>query len=103
MSVSARPWLEHYPPEVPASIEYREAPLYSLLEDAAARHADLPALRFYGARLTYAQLWAEAQRFAAALAELGLRPGGRVALMLPNCPQYVIAYYGILRAGGIVA
>jgi long-chain acyl-CoA synthetase len=103
MSLSARPWLERYPPEIPASIEYPEAPLYSLLEDAAARHADLPALRFYGAQLTYAQLWAQAQRFAAALAELGLRPGARVALMLPNCPQYVIAYYGILRAGGTVA
>src|SRR5713226_3422328 len=102
-SISSRPWLHHYPPGVPATISYREAPLYALLEDSALAHPDLPALRFYNVRLTYAQLWAQAQRFAAALAELGVRKGDRVALMLPNCPQYVIAYYGTLRAGGVVA
>ncbi|MCA1647717.1 MAG: long-chain fatty acid--CoA ligase, partial [Chloroflexi bacterium] len=59
--------------------------------------------RFYNVRLTYAQLWAQAQRFAAALAEMGVCKGDRVALMLPNCPQYVIAYYGTLCAGGAVA
>ncbi|MGI9149479.1 MAG: long-chain-fatty-acid--CoA ligase [Chloroflexota bacterium] len=98
-----RPWLKHYPPDIPASIEYREDPLYCLLEEAAAKHPDLPALRFADIRLSYAHVWAEAQRFAAALAELGLQKGDRVALMLPNCPQYVIAYYGTLRAGGVVA
>src|SRR5579859_769572 len=102
-STSSRPWLKHYPPEAPASIEYRVAPLYSLLEDSAAAHPDLPAIRFYNVRLTYAQLWAQAQRFAAALAELGVKKGDRVALMLPNCPHYVIAYFGTLRAGGVVA
>jgi long-chain acyl-CoA synthetase len=102
-SISSRPWQQHYPPGVPTTINYREAPLYSLLEDAAAAHPDLPAIRFYNVRLTYAQLWSQAQRFAAALAELGVNKGDRVALMLPNCPQYVIAYYGALRAGGIVA
>lgn len=98
-----RPWLAHYPPQIPATIEYREAPLYTLLENAAHQYPDLPALRFYGVRLTYAVLWAQAQRLAAALSTLGVSKGDRVALMLPNCPQYVIAYYGVLRAGGIVA
>jgi long-chain acyl-CoA synthetase len=102
-SISSRPWLRHYPPEVPVTLSYREAPLYALLEDAAAAQPDLPALRFYNVSLTYAQLWVQAQRFAAALAELGVTKGDRVALMLPNCPQYVIAYYGTLRAGGVVA
>jgi long-chain acyl-CoA synthetase len=102
-SLESRPWLKHYPPQIPASIPYREVPLYSLLEDAAALHPDLPALRFLGVRLTYAQVWAQAQRLAAALVERGLKPGDRVALMLPNSPQYVIAYYGVLRAGGVVA
>jgi long-chain acyl-CoA synthetase len=102
-SIDSRPWLKQYPPEIPATIEYREAPLYSLLEDAASAYPDLPALRFATHRLTFAQVWAQAQRFAAALAALGLVKGDRVALMLPNCPQYVIAYYGTLRAGGIVA
>jgi long-chain acyl-CoA synthetase len=102
-SIDSRPWLKQYPPEIPATLEYREAPLYSLLEDAASAYPDLPALRFATHRLTFGQLWAQAQRFAAALAALGLVKGDRVALMLPNCPQYVIAYYGALRAGGIVA
>ena len=101
--IDSRPWLKQYPPEIPATLEYREAPLYSLLEDAASAYPDLPALRFATHRLTFAQVWAQAQRFAAALAALGLVKGDRVALMLPNCPQYVIAYYGTLRAGGIVA
>ncbi|MDQ6670897.1 MAG: long-chain fatty acid--CoA ligase [Chloroflexota bacterium] len=98
-----RPWLEHYPPEIPISLAYREVPLFNLLEQAAARHPQLPALRFAHIQLSYAHIWAQAQRFAAALAELGVRKGDRVALMLPNCPQYVVAYYGTLRAGGIVA
>jgi long-chain acyl-CoA synthetase len=102
-STPGRPWLKLYPPEIPQSVSYREAPLYSLLEDSATNHPDLPALRFYSVRLTYAQLWAQAQRFAAALSDLGVKKGDRVALMLPNCPQYVIAYYGTLRAGGTVA
>jgi long-chain acyl-CoA synthetase len=103
ITLESRPWLKQYPPEIPASIEYREAPLYSLLEDAAANYADLPAIRFHGVRLNYAQLWTQAQRFAGVLVELGVKQGARVALMLPNCPQYVIAYYGTLRAGGVVA
>ena len=78
-------------------------PVYQLLEEAAQRHPTLPALRFYHVKLNYAELWGRALRCAAALAELGVEKGDRVALMLPNCPQYVIAYYGTLRAGGIVA
>jgi len=102
-SISNRPWLQHYPDGVPTTINYREAPLYAILEDAAAAHPDLPAIRFYATRLNYGQLWTQAQRFAAVLADLGVKKGDRVALMMPNCPQYVIAYYGTLRAGGIVA
>jgi long-chain acyl-CoA synthetase len=102
-SLDNRPWLKHYPPEIPATIQYQEVPLYSLLEEAAAKFPDLTALRFATVRMTYAEVWAQAQRFAAALVELGVAKGDRVALMLPNCPQYVIAYYGTLRAGGIVA
>jgi long-chain acyl-CoA synthetase len=102
-SLDSRPWLKHYPAEIPQTISYREAPLYSLLEDSAARHPDLTAVRFYAHTLTYAQLWAQAQRIAAALGERGVRKGDRVALMMPNCPQYLIAYFGTLRAGGVVA
>ena len=79
-SISSRPWQQHYPAGVPTTINYREAPLYSLLEDAAAAHPDLPAIRFYTTRLNYAQLWAQAQRFAAVLAALGKYMSARLPL-----------------------
>jgi long-chain acyl-CoA synthetase len=99
---SAKPWLRSYPPGVPATLSYPEVPVYSLLADSAARWPDLPAVRFYQTRLTYAQVWNQALRAANALVELGIKKGDRVALMLPNCPQYLAAYYGALRAGAIV-
>src|SRR4030095_8894611 len=97
--VEQRPWLKSYPPEIPPHVEYREIPLYTLLEEAVKKHPDLPALRFFHIKLTYAELWGRVLRCAAAFAELGIKKGDRGALMLPNCPQYVIAYYGALRAG----
>jgi long-chain acyl-CoA synthetase len=97
-----RPWLRSYPPDVPAHVEFPKIPVYRLLEDAAARHPELPALWFSQVRLTYRELSARVGRCAAALAGLGVRKGDRVALMLPNCPQYVVAYYGALRVGGVV-
>ncbi|HEY8393717.1 MAG TPA: AMP-binding protein, partial [Thermaerobacter sp.] len=98
-----RPWLAHYPENVPAHLEYPEVPLYELLAGTAERYPDLPALRYYIVRMTYRELWQRVLRCAAAFAALGVKKGDRVALMLPNCPQYVIAYYGALRAGAIVA
>ena len=100
--MSERPWLELLPPNVPATLEYLEVPLHQVLADAAARHPDLPAVRFAGTTLSYRELWGRALRCASALAGLGVGQGDRVALMLPNCPQYVIAHYGTLRAGAIV-
>ncbi|HLZ08166.1 MAG TPA: AMP-binding protein, partial [Chloroflexota bacterium] len=99
---SDRPWLKNYPPRVSPTLAYREIPLYQLLAESAARHPDLPALRFYQHRLTYGQLWDQSQSCASGFAGLGVRPGDRIALMLPNCPQYVVAYYGALLAGAIV-
>ena len=78
-------------------------PLFGLLEARAAASPDLIALAFFDQQLTYAQLVRQARRMANALRGLGLRPGDRVMLMLPNCPAYPIAYYGTLMAGGIVA
>src|SRR5207247_7067744 len=97
-----RPWLASYPPGVADHLEYPAIPVYRLLEETAARHPRLPALRFSNVRLTYGELWAQVTRCASALASLGVKPGDRVALMLPNCPQYVVAYYGALRAGAVV-
>jgi long-chain acyl-CoA synthetase len=76
--------------------------LASILADSAERHPDAPAIRLGGAELTYAALDELSARLAALLIEKGMEPGDRVGVMLPNVPQFPVAYYGVLRAGGIV-
>ena len=88
------PWLKH--------LDYPDKTVWQLLEDSARRFPDRPALRFYGRQTTYRELLALVERFARGLIAQGLRPGDRVAVVLPNAPQMVIAYYGTLRAGGVV-
>ncbi len=100
--LESRPWLRHYEPGVPHAITYPARPLQHLLDDAAERYPDRPAVTFFGRDLTYKTLRDLADRFAGGLQALGLRPGERVSLHLPNCPQFVIAYYGTLKAGGVV-
>jgi long-chain acyl-CoA synthetase len=97
-----KPWLKWYPTEVPANLTYPDEPLYALLENAADQYGDRTATIFYGARLTYRQLRDEARRLAAGLIGLGLKKGERVAVMMANCPQAVISYFGVLMAGGVV-
>lgn len=97
-----RRWLNHYPPEIPSQIDYDEKPLFTYLEDAATKNPEKTALHFLGKELSYGQLYDSSLRFANGLSELGIGKGDRVAIMLPNCPQAVIAYYGILLTGGIV-
>ncbi len=102
MTYDAHPWLRNYEDGVPHAISYPPVPLHHTLEDSAVRFPDRPALVFLGARITYRQLNALADRFASALQGLGVGKGDRVALMLPNCPQFVIAFYGVLKAGAVV-
>lgn len=99
---SSRPWLNHYERGVPASLAYPDVTLHRLFEDSARKYANNRALAFFGNTITYRELNEAGDRFAAGLVRLGLRKGDRVALVLPNCPQFVIAFYGILKAGGIV-
>jgi len=101
-SYQARPWLKAYPAEVPPALQYPDEPLYALLERAAERHGDTVATIFMGDRMTYRELRDQARRLATGLQSLGIQKGDRVALMLPNCPQAVIAYYGALMAGAVV-
>ncbi len=97
-----RPWLQHYPPDIVPEPKIPDQPVYRFVSDSAEQYPDLTAVRFYGLSLTYAQLWQQIERAAALFATSGVQPGDRVALMLPNCPQYVVAYHGALRAGAIV-
>lgn len=99
---ATKPWLKHYEELVPHTLSYPYIPLYRILEDSARKFPDNVATVFYGAELTYRQLHEAADTFAAALASLGVKKGDRVALLLPNCPQNIIAFYGALKAGAIV-
>ncbi len=95
------PWLRFYEPGVPHTLTYPEIPVPALLEATAARVGEAPATVFFGATMSYRTLETLASRFAGVLQQRGLRPGSRVSVHLPNCPQFLIAYYGILKAGGI--
>lgn len=97
-----KPWNTHYDPGVPEEVSYPNAPLYTLLEQAAEQYPDRVATNFMGARISYQALWSKALRFASALQALGVQPGDRVALMLPNSPQYILGYFGTLLTGAAV-
>jgi long-chain acyl-CoA synthetase len=98
----ARPWLGFYATGVPPSVEVPEAPLTRLLDDTASRFPRRAALAFFGRTISYRRLVNAVDRFADALRDLGVHRGDRVALILPNCPQQVIAFYGTLRRGAAV-
>ncbi|GBC97966.1 Long-chain-fatty-acid--CoA ligase [bacterium HR17] len=102
MVTQSRPWLAKYPPDIPPSLTYPTRPLDSLLRDTAAKFPDATATIFFGARLTYRELNDAADAFAGALARLGVQKDDRVALLMPNMPPFVIAYYGTVRLGAIV-
>ncbi|WP_047981654.1 long-chain-fatty-acid--CoA ligase [Ornithinibacillus contaminans] len=95
-------WHQHYPEEIPTSIEYDGRPLHALLEDAANLYNEKKALHFMGKEITYQELFHQAKQFANYIQGLGVEKGDRVAIMLPNTPQSVIGYYGALMAGAIV-
>lgn len=96
-----RPWLAAYPDGVPADIAEPARALTANLDSAVARFPGRVALDFLGATTTYAQLGDRVARAAEALRAIGVRPGDRVALILPNCPQHVVAFYAVLRLGAI--
>ncbi len=100
--MSAKPWLKHYPESVRPSLEYPRTPLFALVDEAAKKWPDRNATNFYGRRMTYAQLAGAVNKMANALRLLGVGRGDRVMLMMPNCPQFVIAFFGILKAGATV-
>ena len=97
-----RPWLKHYDPGVPYHIEYPPVPLFYFMEEAARKSPDRPCAIFKGARITYAEMNALTDRLAAGLAELGVKKGDPVGIFMPNSPQFVMAFYAILKAGGVV-
>jgi long-chain acyl-CoA synthetase len=97
-----RPWLAHYDPGVPHTLDIPPIALPELLGAAAREFPAAPAILFYGRTITYSELDLLASRFAAGLLGAGVVPGERIVLVLPNIPQAVICYYGALRAGATV-
>jgi long-chain acyl-CoA synthetase len=97
-----KPWLAQYDAGVPPEMEIPAITLDQLLTDATKNYPDQTALVFFNNKISYRELDALADQFAVALQQSGFKPGDRIALYMPNCPQFVIAYYGALRAGGII-
>lgn len=100
-AVLPRPWLASYPPGVPPSYDYPQVPLTRFLDDAARDFPDVAAMSFGGAVWTYAEVLEQTDRLAAALAELGVRRGTRVALLLPNLPAFPLVLFAVLRLGAV--
>lgn len=101
---AAAPWLAHYDPGVRPSLgPYPDRTLLDFLDDHVRSRPAAPAVLFKGGSLSWAELDAQSDAFAAALADIGVRAGDRVALLLPNCPQFLVAEFAIWKIGAIVA
>jgi len=98
----SKPWLKHYPPGVPHTVDIAELSIPQMFDQAVEKFRSKTALIFYGKKISYGELRELTDRFAGALSQLGVKKGDTVALYLLNCPQYVIAYFGALKAGAKV-
>lgn len=97
-----RPWLSHYDKDTPHAIPIPNQPIYRFLESTADWMPRRIATMFYGKTLTYQQLDRRVNQFARSLARCGITAGDRVMIVLPNTPQFIIAYYAILKVGAVV-
>jgi long-chain acyl-CoA synthetase len=94
-------WLKNYERQVPPTLEYPERPLHTNLEETARTYPDATAAIFFNHKMSYKELNELADRFAAALQQLGVKKGDRVAIYMANCPQFVASFYGALKAGAM--
>ena len=99
---AARPWQKHYDYWVRQQMSYPGRPLYDILALTSVHRPDRTATHFLGAELTYLDLKQRADRLAASLAALGIVKGDRVGIMLPNCPQYIVSAFAILKLGAVI-
>ena len=97
-----RPWLKQYDKGVPFTIDYPPVPVTYFLEESARKHPEADCTIFKGARISYKEMDELTDRLAAGLADLGVKKGDRVGLIIPNTPQFVMAYFAILKLGAIV-
>ncbi|MET4060769.1 long-chain acyl-CoA synthetase [Arthrobacter sp. UYP6] len=97
-----RPWTRHYGAGVPADLRLPEGSLVDMVEKSIRTYGPKTALEFFGATTSYQALGEQIRRAASGLKKLGVKKGDRVALVLPNCPQHIVAFYAVLRLGAVV-
>jgi long-chain acyl-CoA synthetase len=97
-----RPWTVHYGQGVPTDLKLPQGSLVDLMDSSVRRYGSKTALEFFGARTSYRELGGLISQAAAGLKKLGVRAGDRVALVLPNCPQHIVAFHAVLRLGAVV-
>ncbi len=97
-----RPWHDCYDEGIPSSLTYPEVPLFHFLEDSAKKYPDKPCTVFKGAEISYQEMSKITDQLAAALVGLGVKKGDRVGILIPNTPQFVMAYFAVLKTGGVV-
>jgi len=98
-----RPWLKWYAEGVPADVEISEKSILDMMDEANEKWGNTVSTIFYGNKIKGKEIYELSLRFATALHDLGVRKGDRVALLLPNCPQFMIAYFGTLRIGAVAS
>jgi long-chain acyl-CoA synthetase len=96
-----KPWFKFWPEGVPKHIEYPEVPLSDFLKNTAEDYPNLVAIVYFNKEMTYKELDLVSDKFATALSDLGVKKGEKVAIFLPNIPQFVISYYGVIKIGAI--
>jgi long-chain acyl-CoA synthetase len=102
MDMDERPWQGKYDTGVPHHIDYPQIPLFSLLEQTSRKYPESPCTIFKGAKISFREMNELTDRLAAGLVEMGVKKGDRVGIFMPNSPQFVIACFGALKAGGVV-
>jgi long-chain acyl-CoA synthetase len=96
------PWLAHYDAGVPSSLNYPEQPLFYFLEESARKYPSRICTIFNHEMLSYTQLLDQSIQLSLKLVEMGIKKGDRIGLLMPNLPEFVIAFYGSIRVGGVV-
>jgi long-chain acyl-CoA synthetase len=102
MQAKNKPWFRLWPKDVPKNLEYPKVPLHAILEKTAKEHPEKAAIAYFEGEITYRELDSLSNQFAGALNALGVKKGDRVAVFLPNIPQFVLAYFGTLKAGAVL-